>query len=105
LNETTSTLRAFPGPERIAGERAVDVRLPPLAADAAWREGLAMLLDMCAPCASLAARRALSLEGIEGGGRPGQGRSGELRPGSTGRQAGWARHAPNPLLLISSGAT
>jgi len=45
-----TTLRPFPQPEPVAVERAVDARLPPLAADghrrdAAWREGLAMLLD------------------------------------------------------------
>jgi FdhE protein len=45
-----TTLRPFPGPQRITVERAVDARLPPLAAeghrrDAAWREGLTMLLD------------------------------------------------------------
>jgi FdhE protein len=45
-----TTLRPFPGPQRITVESAVDARLPPLAAeghrrDAAWREGLTMLLD------------------------------------------------------------
>ena len=45
-----TTLRPFPGPQRITVERPVDARLPPLAAeghprDAAWREGLTTLLD------------------------------------------------------------
>jgi FdhE protein len=44
------TLRPVPGLQRITVERPVDARLPPLAAeghrrDAAWREGLTMLLD------------------------------------------------------------
>lgn len=45
-----TTLRPFPGPQQITVESAVEARLPPLAAeghrrDAAWREGLTMLLD------------------------------------------------------------
>lgn len=45
-----TTLPPFPGLERIAVERAVDARLPPLAADghrrdATWRDGLLLLLD------------------------------------------------------------
>jgi FdhE protein len=45
-----TTLRPFPGPQLITIERTVDARLPPLAAeghhpDAAWREGLTILLD------------------------------------------------------------
>ncbi len=45
-----TTLPPFPGLERIAVERAVDARLPPLAADghrrdASWRDGLSLLLD------------------------------------------------------------
>jgi FdhE protein len=44
------TLRPFAGPSRAAVEQAVDARIPPLAADghrrdAAWRDGLAILLD------------------------------------------------------------
>jgi FdhE protein len=58
-----TTLRPFPGPRRITVESAVDARLPPLAAeghrrDAAWREGLTMLLDTFDGRASPAPARA-----------------------------------------------
>lgn len=59
-----TTLRPFPGPARAAVEHAVDTGLPPLAAglyrrDAAWREGLAMLLDTFDDQASPAPARAV----------------------------------------------
>lgn len=46
----STTLRPFPGPEPDTVRQAVEARLPPLAAegyhrDAAWREGLTILLD------------------------------------------------------------
>jgi formate dehydrogenase accessory protein FdhE len=48
------TMQPLAGPNQIAVDQAVDARVPPLAADrhrrdAAWRDGLAMLLDNLAP--------------------------------------------------------
>jgi FdhE protein len=77
-----TTLRPFPGPQLGTVRQAVDARLPPLAAeghhrDAAWREGLTILLatfdDQASPpparaaVASLRARGADAVEALARG--------------------------------------